>query len=321
MAKHNKRISNSKSKIPPTPQERAKRLEQQHTEWTAADYRYLVKHCWGHFMLSQSEKGNSKETQAYYSRCYKKIVACPLTENGEATIKVLEMPGFQFSFIQSLGDVSQQTINSYLRGLRSFGNFCVEKGYIDSFECHIKEVTPPAKQVYTDREIAKLMKKPNLKDFGDYRMYCIIGLILNTGARSNTILNIKICDVELDDGYITFNKLKNNGIVRLGLERKVKNDLAEWITYWRYGKGAEETDYLFCNEYGEQMTRSTLAKAMAHYNRSRGVEKTSIHLLRHTFAKKWITSGGDIITLARVLTHNELEIQRASKVVEKDTLG
>ena len=56
------------------------------------------------------------------------------------------------------------------------------------------------------------------------------------------------------------------------------------------------------------MSRSTLTKSVRVYNNKRNVEKTSIHLLRHTFAKKWITSGGDIITLAKVLTHSELEM-------------
>lgn len=283
------------------------------TQWSDEDLRFSLEHCFAHFLLEQQERGNSKATIDFYKRFYKKlllypVVGKPMEEYGRVPVKILEIPGFQLGFMESLGEVSIQTVNSYLRGLRAFGNFCAEEGYIDDFDCPIKEVEPPVKQVYTDKELAKLMKKPKITEFADFRMYCIIGLILNTGARSNTIINIRICDVELEEGFITFIKLKNHGVVRLALERKVRQDLREWIEYWRYGKGAIETDYLFCNAYGEQMTRSTLSRAITEYNHSRGVEKTSIHLLRHTFAKKWITSGGDIITLARVLTHSELEM-------------
>ena len=67
------------------------------------------------------------------------------------------------------------------------------------------------------------------------------------------------------------------------------------------------------------MSRACLTKNIIQYNRSRGVEKTSIHLFRHTFAKNWITSGGDIITLARVLTHSELEmVKRYSNLYNTD---
>ena len=47
--------------------------------------------------------------------------------------------------------------------------------------------------------------------------------------------------------------------------------------------------------------------------------ESSLHLLRHTFAKNWITSGGDIISLAKVLTHSELDmVKRYSNLYGED---
>lgn len=227
----------------------------------------------------------------------------------------------QFFFMNWLKKqgLNAQTVNAYLRGLRTWGNWCEEEGYIDGFKCPIKEIAPPIREVYTDSELAKLLIKPNINNFREFRSYCVISLILNTGARSNTVLNIRISDVEIEEGYINFNTLKNHSVVRLGLDRKTCRDLSEWLDFWRYGKGAEDKDFLFCNEYGERLSRDALAKSIARYNTSRGVEKTSIHLLRHTFAKKWITSGGDIITLAKVLTHSELEmVKRYSNLYGTD---
>ena len=311
MAEHSKKRITSKSKTP-TKEDKQRRLERQHEEWKHPEYDCY--YCWLGFMVAQQEKGNAKQTQAFYKQFYNKysryLEECYHHTPKETPIEIFTTPvaqGAFMSYLQSQG-LGQQTINSYLRAYRAFGNWCEDEGYLDGFKCPIKEVSPPLKIVYTDKELELLMKKPPIEDFADFRSYCVIALILNTGARSNTILNIRLCDVELDEGYITFNKLKNHGIVRLGLERKVKRDLTEWIEYWRYGKGAEETDFLFCNEYGEQLSRDGLAKTIAKYNRNRGVEKTSLHLLRHTYAKKWITSGGDIISLARVLTHSELEM-------------
>jgi len=58
------------------------------------------------------------------------------------------------------------------------------------------------------------------------------------------------------------------------------------------------------------MTTDMLQKEIARYNRKRGVEKTSLHMFRHTFAKKWILNGGDIFRLQKLLGHSSLEMVR-----------
>ena len=320
MAQNRKKITKKNNVSLETKRQRLKlnMEEWKHPEWD-------TQYCFSGFMVSQYERGNSKATLDFYRRFYKKYTAYIMdylnTTPKELPIEHLTSGVAQSAFIHYLEtlNINQQTINSYLRGFRAFGNFCEEEGYIDGFKCPIKEVEPPIKEVYSDEELHRLLKKPDISNFVEFRSYCIISLILNTAARSNTILNIKICDLELEEGYINFNTTKAHKIVRLGLERKTKRDLEEWVNYWRIGKGASPTDYLFCNEYGEQLSRSALAKSIAKYNNSRGVEKTSIHLFRHTYAKKWITSGGDIISLARVLTHSELEmVKRYSNLYGSD---
>lgn len=274
--------------------------------------------CWGMFLVEQLAKSNSKATVEAYNRFYNKYIGYLMAtfkltkeEALEAPVEWLSGDITQLSFItylQANGAKSQQTVNHYLRSMRTWGNWCEEKGYIEGFSCPIKEVEPPVKETYTDKEKAALTKKPPIEKFGEFRSYCITMLILGTGARSNTILNIKIRDVDLGEGYISYNTTKAHKVVRLGLEPKLLAALREWVNYWRIDKDASLDDYLFCNEYGEQMARSTLTKAIREYNNKRGVEKTSLHLLRHTFAKDWITSGGDIVTLAQVLTHSELDM-------------
>ena len=122
----------------------------------------------------------------------------------------------------------------------------------------------------------------------------------------------------MNTGYINFNFTKAHQVVRLRLDKKLLLDFRNWVN-WLYSKGKEETDYLFPNEYGEQMSRSTITKSMRNYCHSRGVSKTSLHLLRHTYAHRWITSGGDIITLAKVMTHSELDmVKRYSNLYGTD---
>ena len=304
-----------------TREEKLRRLGKNYSEFTGGEI--SIRHAYLKFKIYQEGKGNSKDTLVFYDRCYKKIenfLENFLNTSAEdCPIDIMTQDGIQLFFVRSLGVDNQQTINSYLRGWRAFGNYCEEIGLLDGFRCPIKEVVPPVKEVYTDKELRKLLVKPDIRDFSEFRNYAVINLLLATGARTNTIVNLRIKDVDLEEGYINFNTTKAHKVVRIGLERKCKAVLAEYIGYWRTGGDTVDTDYLFCNLYGEQLTRGGLSTAIAKYNQKRGVEKTGMHLFRHTFAKNWITSGGDIISLAKVLTHSELAmVQRYANLYGGD---
>ena len=298
------------------------KLEKRYQEWKND---FTLDFCFTGFLVVQKERGNSEYTIYNYKCFYRRLCAflaeAMNTTPKEITVELLETQPILLLFTEYLKGqgLAQSSVNAFLRNYRAFGKWCLEEGYIESFKCSVKQDVTRAKEVYTPSELEKLMVKPPITDFHAFRTYCIISLMLNTGARRRTISNIKICDLEIDEGYINFNTTKSGKIVRLGLERKTKRDLAEWVKYWRIDKEAEPTDYLFCNEFGGQLSCNSITDSVAKYNRSRGVEKTSVHLFRHTFAKMWITSGGDIISLARVLTHSELEmVQRYSNLYGGD---
>jgi len=263
------------------------------------------------FMLRQRERGNSKPTLDFYDRFFKKLYSFLESFEGKDTsIELLMMDGVRSAFELTLGDVKEQTINSYLRGYRAFGNFAEEEGFITGFHCPIKEKPLPAKDCYTKSEQDRLTIKPDIRDMTEFRNYTIIRLLLATGIRTSNILNMRIKDVDLEEGYIYLPKTKTGVVTTLPLERNAKLALTEYINYWRnVNEGdTEPDDYLFCNCYGEPLTRGGLTCAIADYNKRHGVNKTSIHLFRHTFAKDWITKGGDLISLSTMLTHKELDM-------------
>ena len=76
-------------------------------------------------------------------------------------------------------------------------------------------------------------------------------------------------------------------------------------------RGGGPTDYLFCDEMGNQFSENGLRLAVARYNKSRGVDKTSVHLFRHTFARKYlIDCGGNAFTLQKLLGHSTLKMTK-----------
>lgn len=68
---------------------------------------------------------------------------------------------------------------------------------------------------------------------------------------------------------------------------------------------------LFCTETGSQLTENGLRQSIARYNTQRGVQKASIHLSRHTIARKYlIDCGGDAFTLQKLLVHSTLAMTK-----------
>ena len=76
-------------------------------------------------------------------------------------------------------------------------------------------------------------------------------------------------------------------------------------------RGGAAEDYLFCDEYGGMLSENALRLSIARYNQKRGVQKTSLHLFRHTFARKYLVDcGGDAFTLQRLLGHSTLKMTK-----------
>jgi len=162
------------------------------------------------------------------------------------------------------------------------------------------------KETYTAYELERLLQKPDIKKcrFSDYRNWVIVCYLLGTGNRLSTVCNLKIKDIDFTNHEISLRKVKNKKQYIIPLAPTLGKIFSEYLQYRR----GNEDDYLFCSQYGEKLQRDALTTAIYRYNRSHGVTKTSMHLFRHTFAKDWILSGGDIFRLQSILGHSSLEI-------------
>lgn len=160
-----------------------------------------------------------------------------------------------------------------------------------------------------DAEPTALLKEPDIRKttFAEYRDWLIINFLLNCGSRAATVRAIQIRDVDLDGGVVFYRHTKNRKAQVIPLCSPMIAILRE---YGRY-RGGEPTDYLFCTETGTQLTENGLRQSIARYNTQRGVQKTSIHLFRHTFARKHlIDCGGDAFMLQKLLGHSALAMTK-----------
>ncbi len=203
--------------------------------------------------------------------------------------------------------LAHNSITTYARIVRTFLNWCQREGLSSLSVPNMKD-KETVKETYSDDELMRLLKKPKANcDFTEYRNWVIINFLMNSGCRAATVRNIQNRDVDLDSKQIMLRHNKNGKIQVIPLCSVMTNILRE---YTEIRKG-NSTDYLFCNQYGSMLTMNGLRLAVAKYNISRGVEKTSTHLYRHTFARKYLVDcGGDAFTLQKLLGHSTLKMTK-----------
>ena len=132
----------------------------------------------------------------------------------------------------------------------------------------------------------------------------VVNFLLSTGIRQNSLVNIKTKDVDFDNNIVYVTTTKNRKPLIIPLNDDIVKILQEYLKY----RGGSTDDWLFCSVYGEQLTRSSSYHALWDFCHIRGLEKTGVHRFRHTFAKKWVTMGGSVVTLQKILGHSSLAI-------------
>lgn len=199
------------------------------------------------------------------------------------------------------------SINSYLRDLITTLHFLMDGGYVEKYKMQSIKVDKTPVETYTEEELEKLCRKPDMKkcSFAEYQSWVMTNFLLATGVRQRSLNNIKIKDLDLENAIVTLTVTKNRKTLIIPIEPHLRVILIEYL---RYRQHKTDDEYLFTNIYGQQLTKSTGYHRLYEYNKARGVETTGLHRYRHTFAKQWILSGGNVVTLSKLLGHSSLEI-------------
>ena len=199
------------------------------------------------------------------------------------------------------------SINSYLRDFITTMHYLMNEGFIPHFKMQSIKVDKSHIETYNEQELQLLLKKPNIKkcSFTEYQCWVMTNFLFSTAVRQRSLMNIKVKDIDFDNNVVYVNVTKNRKPLIVPLNQTMVNILTEYLKY-RQHKSNE--DYLFCNVFGQQLVKSTCYHKLYEYNKKRGVETTGIHRYRHTFAKQWILSGGNVVSLSQLLGHSSLEI-------------
>ena len=266
-----------------------------------------VQSCIDEFLLTQKIRGNSEKTVVFYSRCLGFFAK--YNDNGAKEINSITVSDCKSYYLDlSTRDISSVTRQTYIRALRSFLSWCFSEEYI-SVNIPERFRLPKAKRktidVLTDSEIKRLLACFDNHSYYGVRNACIVSLMLDSGLRLNEVATLKCCNIHLAEGYIIVDgKGNKQRIVPLGL-----NGRKALIRYSRYVHiGYEKTTLFVNNDLTTPITSTTIKQIFRQLKIESDIPRLHPHLLRHTFATRFLQNGGDIYSLQMILGHTSLEM-------------
>lgn len=203
--------------------------------------------------------------------------------------------------LQEEGIKKDTTIASYCRSVRVFLYWLMENDYMENCNLTIPKFQKKIKSTYTDDELNILLEKPvkNCSEV-EYLTWVFINICISTGLRLSSILNLRLDDYNKKEKTLAVNYTKNNIGKLIYLNDEMASILNKYINLFSIN------DYFFTTGEGTPLKRRSIQDYVAKYNRKRGIEKTSIHLFRHTFSKNYYKRTKDIYTLCNILGHSTI---------------
>lgn len=254
------------------------------------------------FFRHNRAKGLAEETQKSYQGYVNNFIRwCGEdTMMSEITAKTID----NYVYKKMDDGNKKVSIASNMRHLRRFFNFCTSRGYMEKIEITIPKYETELKEPYSDEEMKLLLAKPVSNNWVEYRNWVMVNYFFSTGQRLSTVLNIKVKDLDLEKSRVRLIWNKDKIQKWMPLSTAIVRVLREYISV----SALVDEDYLFPEYEGKKLRNRSAEDSIAEYNKSRGVEKTSIHLFRHTFAKNYILAGGNPVKLQKLLNHKTIDV-------------
>lgn len=243
-------------------------------------------------------------TIEYYKnefRAAKKILKKNLVECQQVDIE-------QF-ILQSKKLIKVTTINTRLRGLRSFYNYLFKNKLIEKNPMkNIKLLRDRQKTIETldNKEIELLVKTiRKQKTFVGFRDEVIFLVFLDTGVRLSELVGIEVDDV--CGNKIIIRKTKNLFERTVYLSESTQEQLGRYIKI----RGNVQTNKLFISHDNRDLNAHSIQTRFTKYGKESNINKrVSPHTFRHTMAKRMIVAGIDAFSLMTLLGHQDMSITK-----------
>lgn len=252
------------------------------------------------FMLDNIRKNLSPETMRYYRENLTRFIHWLNDKSVKRTSKITQavIDEYLLFLVQSVPN--KTSVNTYLRAIRRFINYLTAEHLIKPVAVELVKDAKKIKPTFSNVDVVNILGTVDTNDDTSVMML----LLLSVGIRSRSLCELRVQDIDFDDGYINVQRTKNGEPLRLPISADVTYILKEYVV--RNGK----RNYLFETVRGNKFNRDSLAKRINKRLRKLGVQehKKGVHIFRHTFGKIMSMNSCPTTVLQKWFGHSDIRV-------------
>lgn len=236
-------------------------------------------------------------------------------QNGASNFK--DTAGIFKKYMDNIKETkSASTVSRNIASIRRFFKFLTDRKYIKEdpttdtkYEKKIILKSDSQSEILTTDEIDRLILAVKGDSFKSLRDKAIIEMLYACGLKVSELINLKIDDLYLKDGYIRINaeSLRYVPIYR-GAVKAVRD-------YMEKGRKQvckdRKNKFLFLNRDGKAVTRQGLWKVLKSYGEKAGIDKEiTPHIIRKSMAVHLMENGAGVSDVKDILGHKNINLTK-----------
>lgn len=212
-------------------------------------------------------------------------------------------------FLKWLNPENARTRSRILSGIRSFFRYMVIEGKIGESPATLIE-SPRLGMVLPDvlsvEEIDRIIASIDLSKPEGQRNKAIIETLYGCGLRVSELVNLKITDLHVEDGFIVVTG-KGDKQRLVPVNEKTIKEIDYYMVDRNRLKVIHDNNILFLNRRGNILTRVMVFTIIRDLAAKAGITKNvSPHTFRHSFATHLVQAGADLRAVQEMLGHESI---------------
>lgn len=187
------------------------------------------------------------------------------------------------------------TAAARLAGVRQFSKWLAEEGEIDSdplVRLSAPKGDTPITPVLTEDQLRALFKACEGKALKDRRDEAIVRLMAETGMRAGELIALELDDIDLSRGLVMIRRGKGGKGRIAPFGPQTARALDRYIRVRRNHRGSDSKALWLGARTYQQLGPHGLRVTLAERANKAGIRGFHPHVLRHTFASRWMSQRG-----------------------------